>query len=134
MLACLSVPPPSVLDSKSFLKVSKATRLNSLYRLVFATIAFLSFIPIYHRGHSSPPPPFLQFSGSCLHGWTENVPGRSRNVSSPLSVCVCYNQLQHLVMETSGVASFLFVGLISHDCFLTSLFPSYVQWMFLSMH
>lgn len=44
MLACLSVPP-SVLDSISFLKVPKATRLNSLYRLVFATIAFLSFTP-----------------------------------------------------------------------------------------
>lgn len=129
---CPSLPHPSSTPSL-FLKVPKATRLDSRpscvcnHRLSF-------FYPHLPSRTFSPPPPFLQFSGSCLHGWTENVPGRPRNVSSPLSVCVCYNQLQHLVMEASGVASFLFVGLISHDCFLTSLFPSYVQWMFLSMH
>lgn len=86
-------------------------------------------------------PPFLQFQCcSCIHGWTENVPPLKQNKTKKklgpncstrnvflLLICVSIylfvwnNQLQYLVM---GMSNVLFVCMICHNCFLTSLSPA----------
>lgn len=87
-------------------------------------------------------PPFLQFNGSCIHGWTENVSPLNlgpnfytQNVFLSLSVSLIYLcEITSCNIWLWECQRFFLVVWFFITVSLLPFSPSYVQWMYFSMH
>lgn len=121
-------------------------KLTSLIYLSFMAvndaIAFFLFF-FFHLPHEHFFfPPFLQFNGSCIHGWTENVPPLNlgpnfytQNVFLSLSVSLIYLcEITSCNIWLWECQRFFLVVWFIITVSLLPFSPSYVQWMYFSMH
>lgn len=117
-------------------------RLYLSFMAVNDAIAFFLFF-FFHLPHEHFFfPPFLQFNGSCIHGWTENVPPLNlgpnfytQNVFLSLSVSLIYLcEITSCNIWLWECQRFFLVVWFIITVSLLPFSPSYVQWMYFSMH